>query len=171
MNPSDLSSTNLSLLLHLLNPVHLRKLKASIQPNSYKGIFCQFHSVFIRLRFALWQREPSQAHFSESSERGGGRREEEEKEEEVEKKKKKKKGEEERQEVASSEFPSRSYRRGPTPSSNRLRKPCSIVSGPLAMWAFLKLSKQLSHTNEGDVPKHCSLRDLPKWQKAVVWEV
>lgn len=80
----------------------------------------------------------------------------------------KKKGEEEKQEVASPEFPSRSCRRRPTPSSNKRRKLCSVVSGPLAKGAFLKLSEQLSHTHEGDLPKHCSLRDQPKWKKAVV---
>ena len=50
----------------------------------------------------------------------------------MEKKKGGEEGEEE-QEVASPEFPSRSRRRGPTRSSNRLRKPGSIVSGLLAM--------------------------------------
>lgn len=114
-----------------------------MQPNSCKGILCRFHSVFIEPWFVLWQREQSQAHFSESSQRGEreGKQEEEKKKKET----KKKKGEEEKQEVASLEFPSCSCSRRPTPSSNKLRKPCSIVSGLLAKWAFLKLSKQLSH--------------------------
>lgn len=83
-------------------------------------------------------------HISLSHHRGGereGKQEEEKKKKET----KKKKGEEEKQEVASLEFPSCSCSRRPTPSSNKLRKPCSIVSGLLAKWAFLKLSKQLSH--------------------------
>lgn len=133
-----------------------------MQPNSCKGILCRFHSVFIEPWFALWQREQSQAHFSESSQRGreggetgGGGEEEEEGDEEEEGGGGEAGGG--KSGVSLLLLQSKAYTEQQQAEKTVLY--CFRPAGKVS----LPETQQTTITQMGDEPKLCSLRDLPKW--------